>query len=90
MSAYAIFVIPDGLSEFQAKIKGKDGGFEIDPKLTNVIKTFPQRCFNQFQKLLSDEGRNLKAHYALIASVIISGTQCILHSAFRIACLQFC
>ncbi len=47
----------------------------LNPKFTNIVEVFGEKMF-QFQKLVSNVGRNVKAHYgSLITNVIISCTQ---------------
>ena len=47
----------------------------LKPKFTNIIEVFAEKCFN-VQKLVSNVGRNSKAHCGgLINNVIISCTK---------------
>ena len=53
-----------------------------------LLKSLPKKCFS-IQKLLSNVGRNVRANCALIANVIISGTQWCLLKNESLECDSF-
>ena len=52
-----------------------------------LLNSLPKECFN-FEKLVSNSGRSVKGHCAVIAKIIISFTQWCLSKNELLACTQ--